>query len=176
MAERDLRGQARESRALGQPEPEMPEVLIDHHNLLALKSQLDRPTHERVLAVGGLHVALNLRLGGLAQIHERLPAQMRRAQLLALTHRAPPAPRRRDCAINAANIAIAATRCSSPSSSHNATAGAGLSARSRRNCTLCLLAARLEAIILPGQDATPEHPIEHPPRRKQAPERPERPR
>src|SRR5207247_9136162 len=52
------------------------------------------PLDERVLALGRLDVALELRLGGLADIHERGSAQVRRRELRALTHGSSPAPRR----------------------------------------------------------------------------------
>ena len=79
-------------------------------------------------------------------------------------------------AINAASSAIAVWRCASPSSSHNATAGAGHSARSKRNCTTRLLLASLIAIFAPGQDDTLKQPVEHAPRRQQILKRPQRPR
>jgi hypothetical protein len=77
------------------------------------------------------------------------------------------------CAINAASSVIARWRSGSPTSSHNATAGAALPASSRRNCcTIDLLAA----IIPLGQDGTREQRHQHPPQRQQIRERPERAR
>ena len=143
VPERDLGRQPREPRAVRQSRARDPEVLVDHHDLLARESQLDRALHQRVLAGGRLDVALNLRLGGLAQIHERLAAQMRRrsassAHSPTLPPRAP--ARRRPSARSTPPAAPSpSARCSSPTSSHNATAGAGLSASSRRNCTIVLL-------------------------------------
>jgi len=75
------------------------------------------------------------------------------------------------CAISAASSAIALWRWDSPTSSHNATAGAGLSASSRRNCTLGLLSA----IIALRPDDTLKQRHQHPPCREQIAKRTERP-
>jgi hypothetical protein len=76
MTERDLRRQPREPRPIGEPGAGDPEILVDHDDLLAREPELDRALNQRVLPGGRLDIALDLRLRGLAQIHERLTAQM----------------------------------------------------------------------------------------------------
>ena len=132
VPERDLRRQPGEPGALREPRAGDPEVLVDHHDLLAREPELDRALHQRVLAGGRLDVALQLRLGGLAQVHERVAAQMRRGQLRALTP--PPLAPPGGGGENAGPIRCAGVAPGDPS--HNATAGAGLCANSRRNCTI----------------------------------------
>ena len=77
VPERDLRRQPREPRALRHPGAGDPEIVVDHHHLLAREPELDRALDQRVLAGGRLDVSLELRLRGLPEIHERLAAQMR---------------------------------------------------------------------------------------------------
>ena len=76
------------------------------------------------------------------------------------------------CAINAANSTIAVCRCCSPTSSHNTAAGAGLSASSRRSCTI---APRARIIAL-GQDDTRKQRLQDPPRPQQVLQRRQHPR
>jgi hypothetical protein len=66
-------------------------------------------------------------------------------------------------AINAVSSDIAAWRCCSPTSSHNATAGAALSANSRRNCTI----GPRRRIIALAQDGTVKQWLKHPQRGEQ---------
>jgi hypothetical protein len=67
---------------------------------------------------------------------------------------------------------VAAWRCCSPTSSHNTVALTGLSARSRRSCTIALLTT----IIPLDPDNTIEQRIEHPSCPKQIIKRPQRAR
>jgi hypothetical protein len=76
------------------------------------------------------------------------------------------------CAINAASSVIARWRCCSPTSSHNATAGAGLPASSRRSCTI----DPRDLIISLGQDDTPNQRPQDLSHRQQIRERSERAR
>ena len=117
VAERDLGRQAREPRALRQSRARDAQVLVDHDDLLVREPQRDRPLDERVLALGRLDVALELRLGGLADIHERGSAQVRRRELRALTHGSSPAPRRpsvRSAPRAASSLSGAAPRPAAP--------------------------------------------------------------
>jgi hypothetical protein len=75
------------------------------------------------------------------------------------------------CAINVASNVIAVCRCCSPTSSHNAPAGAELSARSRRSCTTI----GLNTIISLPADGTLQQRLQHPPRGEQIIKRPQRP-
>jgi len=81
------------------------------------------------------------------------------------------APGATACAINADSSDIAVCRCCSPTSSHNATAGAGLSANSRRNCTI----GPRRLIIALAQDGTLKQRLHHPPCGEQVIERAQRP-
>ena len=87
-------------------------------------------------------------------------------------------------AISAAISVSARWRCSAPTSSHSAAAGAGHSARSRRNCITMMFAGR---IIAPDQDNTTrdgrlahparaQHTVQHAPHRQQILQRAQRPR
>jgi hypothetical protein len=88
------------------------------------------------------------------------------------------------CPISAANSTIAAWRCSEPTSSHNATVGAGDSARSRRNCITMLLATQVISLApddtAPDRrnvaETSPKHAVQHLPRRQQVLQRAQRSR
>jgi hypothetical protein len=79
------------------------------------------------------------------------------------------------CAIIAVSSTIAAWRCRSPINSHNAAAGAALSANSRRNCTIGPPTA-CPGIIALGQDDTLEQRVKNPSRGEQIIKRRQRPR
>ena len=75
MTERDLVHQARETLAIDRAVTSDPQVIVDHDDLLTCEAERDCALDERVLARGGLDVALKLPLRGLARIDERLAPQ-----------------------------------------------------------------------------------------------------
>ena len=175
VAERDLGRQAREPRALDCPEPEMPEVLVDHHHLLAREPELERPADERVLALGRLDVALELRLGRLAHVHERLlGAGARRSASRA---HSPPRLLARD--------RLCDHRRQQRQRRPALLLAQQLPQRRRRRRALRQIQTQLQLsassplgrrIIALGQDDTLKQRPEHPPRGQQVLQRPQRPR
>jgi hypothetical protein len=76
MTKRDLRRQPSKPATLSRPVGRDPEIVVDHHDLLAPKPKLDRALHQRVLTRRRLRVALKLPLRRLPRVHERPAAQM----------------------------------------------------------------------------------------------------
>ena len=90
LAQADLGGQLGEAGAARRRRAACAEVVVDHAHAAARPAQRHGAVDEVVLAGGGLGVALHLGECGLADIHDRVAAQMRRADLGVLTHRRPP--------------------------------------------------------------------------------------
>ena len=66
-----------------------PQIVVDHHDLRPCPAQRDRPPGERVLQPRGLSVLKHLLPARLADVHDRRPVQVLRADLLL---RLPPQP------------------------------------------------------------------------------------
>ena len=166
VTERDLGRQPGEPGTLRHARPADPEVLVDHDDLLATEPELDRALNQRVLP--GVDSMLRSSCVGRIGANTRTPgdadaswsASIARSPTAVSSSSGSPTTVR---AINAASRVIAVWRCSSPTSSHNATAGAGLSASSRRNCTI----APRSRIIARSQDDTLKQRLEHPSRGEQ---------
>jgi hypothetical protein len=67
-------------------------VLVDYHDRGGRPAQIDRAIPQRILALRGLGVALDLHERRLAHIHDRTALTVAFGDLLMATHRAPPPP------------------------------------------------------------------------------------
>ncbi len=76
VAERDLGGEVGKATPGDGPRSGKPEVLVDHDDRGGRPTELDRPALQRVLAIGGLGVVLELALCRLTDIDERLAPEM----------------------------------------------------------------------------------------------------
>ena len=73
-------------------------VLVDHHDRRSRPAEIDRALPQRILALRGLGVALDLHERRLTHIHDRATLAVALGDLLVTTHRAPPPPARRSTA------------------------------------------------------------------------------
>ena len=90
MGERDLGGQARKARPRDDAGAGQSQILVDDDDLVFGPAKLVGLGRERILAIGGLAIVLDLGGARLAQIDDGLAGEMAGGDFGAIIHRSPP--------------------------------------------------------------------------------------